>query len=159
MRERWLFTILLPTLLGASLSAQEVPANPLSPYLVPYSLTRLEFELLNFNMLWHDSYDGSAEYANSSPVIYHADRNVFFALVRVQDKRSYDDRQPFLSLSSTRQRIILNGVVESLRDLLALSFPEVEQQDNLLEVEFEMRSRTGATTIASFRNGLLVLHE
>ena len=77
MGSRWLFTILLPTLLGASLSAQEMPGNPLSRYLVPHNLTRLEFELLNFNMLWHDSYDGSAEYVNSSLVIYHADRNVF----------------------------------------------------------------------------------
>lgn len=42
--------------------------------------------------------------------------------------------------------MILNGAVESLQDLLTLSSPEVRQEDNLLEVEFEMRSRARATT-------------
>ena len=79
--------------------------------------------------------------------------------MRVQDKRSYDDRQPFLSLPRARQFMILNGAVESLQDLLTLSFPEVRQEDNLLEVEFEMRSRARATTIASFRNDRLVFHD
>ena len=45
-------------------------ARSLRPYMQPYQVTKLEWELLQFNLLWSGSLSNSGTYLTSFPVIF-----------------------------------------------------------------------------------------
>jgi len=59
-----------------------------------------------------------------------------------------------------KRESILQGAVDHLKELLALTFPEVKTKPELLFIEFKFRQGGGAmVNAAKFENGTLILNE
>ena len=120
-------------------------------------VSELDWNLLQLNLLWHDSY-GSGEYVKSSPVAFDSQTMTVKANLRVANKRDYQDPEPFLSLPTAKQQAILQGVVDYLVKLLALYFPKVDSMQSQVQVTFTyMQSGGGSSTLATYGNGRLQL--
>ena len=97
----------------------------LDSYLKPYQITKLDFELLQFNIIWHDSFDGSVDYVTSHPAFYRDDKRAIYCRMRVQEKRFANDREPFSALPEWKRLAILSNVIDHFIALLKHHFPEV----------------------------------
>lgn len=84
-----------------SQSARDQHSRLLKPYLTPRTVTNLEWDLLQFNMLWQGSHSGDVSYLTSFPVIFDPKAMRFRATFAVQEKRTYDEPSPFLSWSNS----------------------------------------------------------
>lgn len=147
-------------LLGQASASPSARRAALSPYFATQPVTRLDWELLQFNMLWHDSFDGEINYVTSYPIVFDAKQMRFRALLGVTDRRDSQDPEPFFGLSDIRKRSILQGAIDHLLDLLSNSFPEVRKRPDLLYAEFVWRSGSagaGPVVVANFENGQLTL--
>jgi len=120
-------------------------------------VTELDWNLLQFNLLWHDSY-GDGEYVKSFPLFFDYESMTFKARLRVTDKRDYLDPEPFLSLPVSRQQAILQGVTDYLLDLLSKNFPRVTSIQRYVEITFEyIQTGGGSSTVGTYRDGRLIL--
>ena len=119
----------------------------------------LEWELVQFNLLWSGSYSGE-NYLTSFPVLFEASNARFRSVFRVQERRDAIDSQPFFSLPRAQRESILKGAVDSLLDLLSSSFPEVKTTPSLLYVQFQFRASGGGfSNVAVDDGGRLILME
>ena len=120
-------------------------------------VTELEWNLLQFNLIWHDSY-GDGEYVKSSPVFFDYESMTFEARLRVADKRDFSDPEPFFSLQSSRQEAVLQGVADYLVDLLTVHFPKVVNIQKHVEITFVyMQTGGGSSNVGIYRDGRLTL--
>ena len=139
-------------------SAKSARKTLLQPYLVPYTPTRLEMDLLWANTPWYGAYtDG---YLRTSSVFYRVDRAQIFAAVTVHDMRSATDPEPFTKLPEYQRRAILQGAVDHLLRLLEPSLPVLKEHPELVLVEFWFYPQGAGSShavIAQFEDGRLVL--
>lgn len=121
-------------------------------------ISELDWNLLQFNMLWHDSY-GRGEYVISSPVSFDYDLMVFRTTLRIANKRYYDDPQPFLELNKVRQQAVLHEVIDYLLDILGDQFPDVIDLEESIDISFiYYESSDGSSVVANYKNGQLTLY-
>jgi hypothetical protein len=142
---------------------QESPtinAAVLKKYFEPKSLTRLEWELMEFNTFWQGSFEGSSDYITSNPVLFDFKAMRFVTTFRVSEKRDSSDPEPFFRLPRPRREALLQRGINYLKDLLAQKFPEVNANPSLLSVQFKFHSSGGgSSTVARYENGTLILSE
>jgi hypothetical protein len=120
-------------------------------------VTELDWNLLQFNLLWHDAY-GDGEYVKSSPISFDFESMTFEALLRVADKRDSRDPEPFFSLPPSRQKAELQGVADYLVRLLALHFPKVVNIQKHVEITFVyMQTGGGSSNVGTYRDGRLTV--
>lgn len=142
---------------GSSAHAQTASAVLESYSRTEKRVTELDWNLLQFNLLWHDSY-GDGEYVKSSPLFFDYQTMMFKANLRVANKRDYKDPEPFLSLPTSSQRAILQGVVDYLLKLLTQQFPKLDSMQSHVQVTFTYRQPGGgSSTVATYSNGQLKL--
>jgi hypothetical protein len=154
-----LAAIILATV-AYSQSVRDQHSRLLKPYLTPRTVTNLEWDLLQFNMLWQGSYSDDVSYLTSFPVIFDPKARRFRATFAVQEKRTYDDPSPFLSLPRAQRESIFQGAIDQLVELLGQSFPEVKNHRGLVYVEFWFRAKSGGrSVVAKYENGNLILAE
>ena len=141
-------------------NAAERNARALRSYMQPYHPTKLEWELLQFNLLWAGSYAPPASYLTSFPVIFDHRASRFRSFLSITESREYQDPDLWSRLSRVKRESILQGAVDQLRELLGQSFPEVKTKDELLLIEFKFRQPGGGfVNAAKFENGTLTLSE
>ena len=144
---------------STAFAQQNQRAEILKKYLAPRTITILEWELVQFNLLWQGSYAGE-NYLTSFPVQFDPRSSKFRSIFRVQEKRDAIDPQPFFSLPRPQRESILKGAVDFLLDLLTASFPEVKTTPSLLYVEFRFRSPGGGfSNVAVYDGGRITLLE
>lgn len=135
----------------------EQNAQLIKPYLAPRTISTLEWELLQFNLLWQGSSEGS--YVASYPVFFDSKTMRFRATFQVRENRVYQDPEPFFSLPKVKRESIIQGAINNLVDHLATNFPEVKSNKQLLYAEFWFMSNGGRSTVAKYENGALTLSE
>lgn len=141
-------------------SAADQNRQALKPYLAPRVVTTLDWELVQFNLIWQGSYDGSVEYLTSYPLLFDGKAMRFRATFGVREKRDSRDPEPWFALPKAKRESIMQGAIDHMLGLLSESFPEVKQRPSLLHVEFWFRSAGGGrSVIGRFENGALVLIE
>jgi hypothetical protein len=142
---------------------QESPVNnaaALKQYFEPKSVTRLEWDLMDFNIWWKGSFVSSDNYITSFPVTFDPKALRFRTIFSVHEKRYYNDPEPFFQLPRPRREAVLQTGIEQLKELLGQSFPELKSNPRLLYVEFKFRSPSGGTSaVAKYENGTLRLSE
>ena len=144
----------------AQQTAAEKNARALRPYMQPYQVTKLEWELLQFNLLWSGSYAPPASHLTSYPVIFDYRTNRFRSTFMIVENREYQDIEPWSRLSRLKRESNLQGAVNQLLELLGQSFPELKKNPGLLYVEFKFRqSGGGFVNAAKFENGNLSVIE
>lgn len=134
-----LLTVVWPGILYAQTPTTEQNAKALRPYLAPQQVTRLDWELLQFNLLWAGSFSTPGSYLTSYPVLFDRKTSRFRAVFAIAERREYQDPEPWSNLSKLKRESVLRGGVDHLRELLGQSFPEVKSQPSLLLVEFMYR--------------------
>ncbi len=135
-------------------------ARALRAYMQPYQVTKLEWELLQFNLSWSGSYSPSASYLASFPVIFDYRAMRFRTLFTISERRDYQDPEPWSQLSRVKRESILQGGVDQLRDLLGQSIAEVKSRPELLLIEFKFKQTGGGfVNAAKLENGTLTLAE
>lgn len=133
-------------------------ARALKPYMAVRVISALEWELLQFNLLWQGSLVGSVNYVTSYPVMFDPKGMRFSATFGIQEKREYNDPEPFFKLPRAKRESLLQGVVDQLVELLEKSFPEIKRNRNLVYAEFWFRSSGGGrSVVAKYENGSLLL--
>ena len=150
--------------LPVKLWSQERERNAaiLKPYLEPETISRLEWQLMNFNISWQGAFTGpaSSEYITSFPVWFDSRNMRFAARFRVSEKRDYKDPEPFFNLPKSRREAILMEGISALNGLLEQHFPEIKNNAGLLYVDFQFRTRGGGSSIlAKYEAGKLSLSE
>jgi hypothetical protein len=146
--------------IAAQTSAAEKNARVLRPYMQPYQVTKLEWELLQFNLLWSGSYAPPASHLISYPVIFEYRTNRFRSTFFIVENREYQDPEPWSRLSRLKRESNLQGAVNQLLELLGQSFPELKTNPGLLYIEFKFRqSGGGFVNAAKFENGILAVVE
>jgi hypothetical protein len=141
-------------------SQRDQNARVLKPYMATRAISTLEWELLQFNLLWQGSFVGSVGYVTSYPVIFDPKTMRFRATFSVQEKREYNDSEPFFKLPRTKRESVLQGAVDQLVELLGPSFPEIKGNPNLVYAEFWFRTPgSGRSVVAKYENGSLSLAE
>lgn len=132
----------------------------LKPYMTSRVISTLEWELLQFNLLWQGSYVGAINYVTSYPVVFDPKTMRFRATFAVQEKREYNDPESLFKLPRVQRESIFQGPIDQLTELLGQSFPEIKSNRSLIYVEFWFRSSGGGrSVIAKYENGLLSLTE
>src|SRR5437016_11448213 len=119
---------------------QESPANNaavLKHYFTPRPVTRLEWELMDFNVRWQGSFVWSDNYITSFPVTFDPKASRFSTFFGVHEKRYYNDPEPFFQLPRARREAALQSGIEHLKEMLGLYFPELKSNPSLLYVEFK----------------------
>ena len=135
-------------------------ARSLRPYMQPYQVTKLEWELLQFNLLWSGSLSNSGTYLTSFPVIFDHRVMRFRSFFRISETREFQDPEPWSRLTRLKRESVLQGGVDQLRELLGQNFPEVKARPELLFIEFKFsQSGGGIVNAAKFENGTLTLAE
>jgi len=138
----------------------EKNTKALKSYLQPYALTRLEWELLQFNLLWSGAYTPPSSYLTSFPVMFDYKSARFRASFGLAETREYQDTEPWSRLSRVKRESILQGAVDQLSSLLGQSFPEIKSRPELIFVEFKFRQPGGGfVNAAKFENGALILSD
>jgi len=142
----------------SALAQSQSPRNALRHYVgTSKTVSELDWNLLQFNLSWHDSY-GSGEYVKSSPVWFDQRTMTFKSVLRVADQRHYSDPEPFFSLPAVRQRAVLQEVADNLVKLLGEYFPKVEGIDRYVVVTFRYyESVGGSSTVGIYDKGRLEL--
>ena len=135
----------------------EQNAQLIKPYLAPRTISTLEWELLQFNLLWQDSLEGS--YVTSYPVFFDSKTVRFRATFQIRENRVYQDPEPFFSLPKVKRESIIQGAINNLVDRLATNFPEVKTNKQLLYAEFWFMLNGGHSTVAKYENGVLTFSE
>lgn len=151
--------VALPGVGHAQSLKDEQNAQALRPYLVPQRVTRLDWDLLQFNLLWAGSFSKPDSYLTSYPVLFDPKTLRFRAVFFIAERREYQDPEPWSNLSKLKRESVLRGAVDHLKELLGQPFPEVKTQPTLLLVEFTYRQGGGAVEAARFENGVLVVRE
>jgi hypothetical protein len=154
-----LFWAVFPGVGHAQVVKNEQNAKALRPYFVPQQITRLDWEILQFNLLWAGSFSTPGSYLTSYPVFFDPKTSRFRAVFAITERRDYQDSETWSSLSKLKRESVLRGAVDHLKELLGQSFPEVKSQPTLLLVEFTYRQGGGAVEAARFENGMLVVRE
>lgn len=155
-----LCTALAISTVAHSQTQRDQNARTLKPYMTSRVISTLEWELLQFNLLWQGSYVGAINYVTSYPVVFDPKTMRFRATFAVQEKREYNDPESFFKLPRAQRESILQGPIDQLTELLGQSFPEIKSNRSLVYVEFWFRSSGGGrSVIAKYENGLLSLTE
>lgn len=154
-----LFGAVFPGTGHAQVMKNEQSVKALRQYFAPQQITRLDWELLQFNLLWAGSFSTPVSHLTSYPVFFEPKTYRFRAVLAIAERREYQDPEPWSSLSKLRRESVLRGAVDHLKELLGQSFPEVKSQPNLLLVEFTYRQGGSAVEAARFENGMLVVRE
>lgn len=148
------------SMLASAQSQRDQNARALKPYMATRAISTLEWELLQFNLLWQGSLVGSDHYVTSYPVSFDPKAMRFRATFAVQEKREFNDPEPFFKLPHAKRESILQGAVDQLEGLLGQSFPEIKSNRSLVYAEFWFRSSgSGRSVIAKYENGSLSLAE
>lgn len=136
-------------------------ARTLKSYTAPAQINRLEWELIQFNVLWAGSFStNQGSYFTSYPVAFDYKTFRFRTIVGISERRDYQDPDPWSNLSKLRRESQLREVVEQLTGLLQQSFPELKARPELLFIEFKYRPGGAAfVTAARYENGTLSLAE
>ena len=141
-------------------SQRDQNMRALKQYMTTRAISTLEWELLQFNLLWQGSFVGAVNYITSYPVTFDPKTMRFRATFAIQEKREYNDPEPFFKLPRARRESILQGAVDQLVELLAQSFPEIKNNRSLVYAEFWFRSSGGGrSVIAKYESGSLSLTE
>ncbi|MDR4468838.1 MAG: hypothetical protein MRJ68_11160 [Nitrospira sp.] len=162
---RILLTVLFGVALLTPLVAQPQQSSitnevDLKKYFEPKSITRLEWELVTFNIRWQNAFRFDADYIDSHPVVFDAQKLRFHGRFRVAEKRYFNDPYPFFELPRFRREAILEGGVSHLKTILGQHFPELLVNPSLLYVEFQfVSSGGGSSVIARYDGGMLKLSE
>ena len=162
---RTIQTVVLCAALATSMlthaqSPRDQNARALKPHMAIRAISTLEWELLQFNLLWQGAFVGSDRYVTSYPVMFDPKAMRFRATFRIQEKREYNDPEPFFKLPRAQRESILQGTVDHLTELLEQSFPEIKNNRGLVYAEFQFRSSGGGRSIvAKYENGSLSLAE
>lgn len=151
--------VALPGVGYAQSPKSEQNAKALRPYLVSQRVTRLDWDLLQFNLLWAGAFSNPGSYLTSYPVLFDPKTIRFRAVFSIAERREYHDPEPWSNLSKLKRESVLRGAVDNLKELLGQQFPEVKSQPTLLLVEFTYRQGGGAVEAARFENGVLVVRE
>jgi hypothetical protein len=154
-----LLAVLLPGLACAQTPKNEQNAKALRPYLAAQRVTRLDWDLLQFNLIWAGAFSTPGSYLTSYPLLFDPKALRFRAVFSIAERREHQDPEPWSNLSKLKRESVLRGAVDYLKELLGQSFPEVKSQPTLLLVEFTYRQAGGAVEIARFENGVLVMRE
>lgn len=144
---------------GHAQSQNEQNAQALRQYLMPKKVTHLEWDLLQFNLLWGGSFSTPGSYLTSYPVLFDPKTSRFRTVFAVAERRDYQEPEPWSSLSKLKRESVFRGAVDHLKVLLGESFPEVRSRPTLLLVEFTYRQGGGAVEAARFENGVLMVRE
>ncbi len=138
-------------------STKSKNAPAMHKYYSPANITVLDWELMQVNLLWHDSFDPSFEYVKPFPIVFDTKNNRFVVKLRVQDNRFPNDPESFFKLPRPKQNAVLMAPISHVRELLEPAFPEVKSIPGLLSVEFWYSETTGGgrTTFAKYQNGEL----
>ncbi len=153
-----IFFAILVSITAVSVDAQTVPIDFLKKYRADYKVTKLDWHLLQFNLRWHDSYQGEIDYVNSIPVVFdYYTRYAFYCGMRVQEKRYHNDIEPFSKLPKWKKKALLQGPIDHLIILLSNNFPEVKENPELLIVEYWFYIGDTGAVIARYENGTLKL--
>lgn len=136
-------------------------ARALKRYTVPAQISRLDWELIQFNLLWSGSFSrNQGSYFTSYPVVFDYKTFRFRTVVGVSDRRDYQETDPWSGLSKLRRESQLREVVEHLTGLLQQSFPELKARPELLFIEFKYRPDSAAfVEAARYENGRLSIAE
>ena len=105
---------LLPTLVATcfwhgnaasqSISISEGNAKALRGYMEPYRVTKLEWELLQFNLVWSGSFvPGGSTYFTSLPVFFDYRNNRFRTTFSISESREFQDPEKWSSLSRLKR--------------------------------------------------------
>ena len=141
-------------------SQRDQNARVLKPYITPRVISVLEWDLLQFNLLWQGSFVGSVNYVTSYPVTFDPKAMRFRATFAIQEKREFNDPEPFFKIPRAQRQSILQGAVDQLTDQLEHVFPEVKNNRNVIYAEFWFRSTGGGkSVVAKYENGVLLLAE
>ncbi|PKO72395.1 MAG: hypothetical protein CVU20_02470 [Betaproteobacteria bacterium HGW-Betaproteobacteria-14] len=117
-------------------SPRDQNMRALKPYMTSRTISTLEWELLQFNLLWQGSFVGEINHITSYPVIFDPKTMRFRATFAIQEKREYNDPEPFFKLPRARRESILQGAADQLVELLGQSFPEIKNNRSLVYAEF-----------------------
>jgi hypothetical protein len=151
---------LATSMLTHAQSQRDQNARALKPYMAARTISTLEWELLQFNLLWQGAFVGSDLYVTSYPVMFDPKAMRFRATFRIQEKREYNDPEPFFKLPRAQRESVLQGAVDHLAELLEHSFPEIRSNRGLIYAEFHFRvSGGGRSIVAKYENGSLSLVE
>lgn len=146
--------------LGHAQSQRDQNARALKPYMATRAISTLEWELLQFNVLWQGAFVGSVNYVTSFPVSFDPKAMRFRATFSIQEKREHNDPEPFFKLPRPQRESILQGAADQLMELLGQSFPEVKSNRSLVYAEFWFRSSGGGrSVVGKYENGSLFLAE
>lgn len=126
---------------------------------MPQKVTRLEWDLLQFNLLWAGAFSTPNGYLTSYPVLFDPKNSRFRAVFAVAERRDYQDPEPWTTLPKLKREALMRGAVDHLKELLGQSFPEIKTQPTLLLVEFTYRQGGGSVEAARFENGVLTVRE
>ena len=144
----------------AQSSQTDLNARSMRAYMQPYQVTRLEWGLLQFNLLWAGSFTNPGSYLTSYPIIFDHRTMRFRAVMHIAETREYQDPEPWSRLARAKRESILQGGVDHLRELLSMDFPEVKAKPELIFVEFKFRHGGGGfVNAATFDAGQLKLSE
>jgi hypothetical protein len=163
--QRTIRTLVLCAALATSMlthaqSQRDQNARALKPYMATRAISTLEWELLKFNLFWQSAFVGSDHYVTSSPVMFDPKAVRFRATFRIQEKREYNDPEPFFKLPRAQRESILQGAVDHFAELLEQSFPEIKSNRGLMYAEFQFwTSGGGRSIVAKYENGSLSLAE
>jgi hypothetical protein len=151
---------LLAPFVAAQTASQDQNARVLRKYMQPYAVTRLDWEVLQFNLSWMGAYTSPASHLNSMQVLFDYKNMRFRTFFRISERRDYQDPEVWSQLSRAKRESILQGAVNELRDLLSQSFPEIGGRPELIFIEFKYKQGGGGfVNIAKYENGTLSLIE
>lgn len=136
-------------------------ARTMRSYMAPAEITKLDWELLQFNVMWSGSFSTSAgSYFTSFPVGFDYRASRFQTIVSISERREHQDPEPWSSLSKLRKEAQLRQVVEHLVSLLQTNFPELKVRPELLLIEFKSKPGGAAfVSSARYENGALSIFE
>ena len=67
----------------------EQNARAMRPYMQPYQVTKLEWELLQFNLLWSGSFSAPGSYFTSYPVLFDQKGMRFRTFLAISEQFSF----------------------------------------------------------------------
>ncbi len=148
------------SLAANSQTLRDQNARVLKPYMTARVISSLEWDLLQFNLLWQGSFVGSVDYLTSYPVIFEPKTMRFRATFTIQDKREVNDPDPFYKIPRAQRLSITQGAIDQLIQQLGQAFPEVNTNRNLVYAEFWFRSTGGGrSVVGKYENGIVALAE
>jgi hypothetical protein len=157
-------SLLIPTfilILSMQLAEGQSTANMqmLKPYLKEIRINGLDWQLMKFNMQWHEALKMEVGYLGSYVAIFREEDGRFFFPISVANKRRYNDDEPFMSMPKWKQKGVMQNAIDYLIQLLEIYFPEVKNNHQLIKVEFWYTEANVKSTIAKYENGSLIVSE